>query len=120
MRREVTEAMRDALLESNYNPSSLHDEGRRARALLEGARERVAAVLGASRNEIIFTGGGTEANNVALFGAARAASPGARLVASAIEHHSVLAPLERLRDEGYEVSLLAVGSDGLRRAGVLR
>jgi cysteine desulfurase len=105
--------MRDAFLESNYNPSSLHDEGRRARALLDGARERVAAVLGASRNEITFTSGGTEANNVALFGVAHAGSRGARLVASAIEHRAVLAPLERLRDEGYEVSLLAVGSDGL-------
>jgi cysteine desulfurase len=112
MRREVTEAMRDAFLESNYNPSSLHDEGRRARALLEGARERIAAVLGASRNEITFTSGGTEANNIALFGVARAASRRARFVATAIEHHAVLAPLERLRDEGFEVSLLVVGSNG--------
>lgn len=112
VRPEVTEAMREALVNSSYNPSSLHDEGRRARASLEGARERVAAVLGASRNEITFTSGGTEANNMALFGVARIGPPGARFVASTIEHHSVLAPLERLRDEGYEVSLLAVGSDG--------
>lgn len=113
LRPEVTEAMHEALVNSNYNPSSLHDEGRRARALLEGARERVAAVLGASRNEITFTSGGTESNNVALFGVARAAPPGARFVASTIEHHSVLAPLERLRDEGYQVSFLAADSDGL-------
>jgi cysteine desulfurase len=113
LRPEVTEAMHEALVNSSYNPSSLHDEGRKARALLDGARERVAAVLGASRNEITFTSGGTEANNMALFGVARTGPPGARFVASAIEHHSVLAPLEHLGDKGYEVSLLAVGSDGL-------
>ncbi len=104
--------MRVAFADANYNPSSLHAEGRRARAVLDAARERIAAVLGAERNEIIFTGGGTEANNEALFGVARAAGPGARLVATAIEHHAVLSPLERLRDEGFDVTLLPVGADG--------
>jgi cysteine desulfurase len=112
LRPEVTEAMHEALVNSNYNPSSLHDEGRRARALLEGARERIAAVLGASRTEITFTSGGTEANNIAVFGVARAGPKSARFVSTAIEHHAILGPLERLRDEGFEVSLLPVGSDG--------
>jgi cysteine desulfurase len=112
LRPEVVEAMRDAAADADYNPSSLHAEGRRARAALEAARRRVADALGAQRREITFTGGGTEANNEALFGAARAAQPGASFVSTAIEHHAVLGPLERLGEEGFGVRLLAVASDG--------
>jgi cysteine desulfurase len=112
LRSEVAEAMRAAAQDANYNPSSLHAEGRRARALLEEARERAARVLGASRNEIVFTSGGTEADNLSLEGVLRAATPGAHVVTTAAEHHAVLEPLERLHEEGYQRTVLPVASDG--------
>jgi cysteine desulfurase len=113
LRAEVAEAMREAVADSNYNPSSLHAEGRRAAAVLDAARERVASLLVATRSEIIFTSSGTEADNLALLGVARAASPGGHVVVTAIEHHAVLSAVDRLREEGFEVSVLPVGRDGL-------
>ncbi len=104
--------MRRVFAESGFNPSSLHAEGRRARAVLDDARDRVAAVLGAKRGEIVFTGGGTEADNQAILGAARASRGPAHVVASAIEHHAVLAALEQLKSEGFDTTLLPVESDG--------
>lgn len=104
--------MRDAFPDADYNPSSLYAEGRRARSLLDDARERIAAALGASRNEIVLTASGTEANNEALFGVAAALHGGARFVASAIEHHAVIRPLARLTDEGFQTALLPVDSNG--------
>jgi cysteine desulfurase len=112
LRAEVADAMREAFADSNYNPSSLHAEGRRARAVLDAARERVASLLGAARNEIIFTGSGTEADNLALLGVARAAARGAHVLATAIEHHAVTSALDRLRHEGFETTMLPVDSDG--------
>jgi len=103
--------MREAFPDADHNPSSLHAEGRRARALIEGARDRIAAALGAARNEITFTSGGTEANTAALFGVARARS--GRLLATPIEHLSVREPLGRLRDEGFQVAVVPVDSSGL-------
>jgi len=113
LRAEVAAAMHDSLESANYNPSSLHAEGRRARTALEDARERAAAVLGAARNEIIFTSGGTESDNLAILGALAAAPPGAHMVTSAIEHHAVLATAEQLRARGIETTVLPVGSDGM-------
>jgi cysteine desulfurase len=113
LRVEVVDAMREALVDSNYNPSSLHAEGRRARAVLDGARERIASLLGAARSEISFTAGGTEAANQALLGAARTSPRGSHVVASGIEHHAVLSALDQLNDEGYETTLLPVSRDGL-------
>ena len=89
-------AVRDAMLpflgEIWGNPSSVHHVGRRARALLDEARERAAKVLGCKPSEIIFTSGGTESNNLAIFGMARLLeSKGRHLITSAIEHHAVLA-----------------------------
>jgi cysteine desulfurase len=112
LRAEVVETMREAFAESNYNPSSLHAEGRAARALLDAARDRIAALLGAARNEITFTAGGTEADNQALLGITRLAPRGAHLVATAIEHRAVLSALDRLHDEGYETTLLPVDDRG--------
>ena len=112
VRREVADAMRDAADQSNFNPSSLHFEGRRARAALDAARDRVAAAIGSNRDEIVFTSGGTEAGNLALLGAVRAAPRPAHVVASAIEHHAVLAALDRLREEGFETSLVPVDREG--------
>lgn len=86
------------------NPSSLHTSGRRARAVLEESRERVAAVLGAAPSEVVFTSGGTEADNLAIAGtyAARtAADPVARgIITSTIEHHAVLETVQALERQG--------------------
>ncbi|MEO3745445.1 cysteine desulfurase family protein [Plantactinospora sp. B5E13] len=99
------------------NPSSLHAAGRLARRRVEESRERVAAVLGARPSEVIFTGGGTESDNLAvkgIFWARRAAEPARiRVVASAIEHHAVLDPVEWLaRHEGATPSWLPVDGTG--------
>ncbi|KGN37013.1 cysteine desulfurase family protein [Knoellia subterranea] len=92
------------------NPSSLHTSGRSARAVVEESREQIAAALGARPSEVVFTSGGTEADNLAIKGtyAARSRSVGAsRLVVSGIEHHAVLDPVEHLvRRQGAEVTWL--------------
>ncbi len=113
VRAEVIEAMLPYFAQTGYNPSSLHAEGRAARAALDAARERVARCLGAKSKEIVFTGGGSEADNLAVIGAARALrTRGRHLVSTAVEHHAVLHALEALRDEGWEMTMLAVDADG--------
>ena len=112
LRSEVAHVMAQTSLRCGFNASSLHFEGRLARAALDDARDRVARILGAKRTEIIFTSGGTEANNLALLGIVQAAAPGARIVASAVEHHSVLAVLERLRESGAADSPIPVDANG--------
>ncbi len=112
LRAEVAQEMRRISDDCGFNPSSLHAEGRRARATLDAARDRIAQAIGASRSEIVFTSGGTEANNLALFGVTRAMARPAHVVASAVEHHGVIAALERLRDEGIETSLVPVDGNG--------
>jgi cysteine desulfurase len=107
------------------NASSLHAAGRCARRRVEESRERVAAALGARPSEVIFTGGGTESDNLAvkgIFWARRAAEPERRrLVASAVEHHAVLDAVEWLgRHEGAEVSWLPVDGSGRLSEGPLR
>ena len=103
-----------AVLESEFgNPSSIHQEGQRARRLLDEARSRVAQLLGAHPREIVFTSGGTEAANLALFGVMRRAAPGAHLIISAIEHPAVLNAAAQLEREGYRVTRLPVDSRGL-------
>ena len=95
------------------NPSSPHAEGRRARDLLEGARERVASVLGCRGREVLFTSGGTEAANLGLVGAARArAATGRHVVVTAVEHAAVLEPASALEGEGYAVTRVPPRSDG--------
>lgn len=112
-RPEVVEAMLPYLSELGYNPSSLHGEGRQARAALDAARESVARAIGARTNEIIFTGGGSEADNLAILGAARTLrSRGKHIVTSAIEHHAVLHAVGVLKDEGWEVTVLDASSGG--------
>ncbi|HEX8806644.1 MAG TPA: cysteine desulfurase family protein [Candidatus Aquilonibacter sp.] len=97
-----------------HNPSSLHAEGRQARAGLDRARDRVAAALGVARKEITFVGSGSEADNQAILGAARAhRTKGAHVVSTQIEHSAVLHALDALRDEGFEVTLLPVDERGL-------
>jgi cysteine desulfurase len=107
--RAAMDAVED---EGTFNPSSPHAEGRRARTVLERARERVARVLNASRRSIAFTGGGTEANNLALFGVARAATKRRHVVVSAIEHHSIARVADELESAGFAVTHVAIDSDG--------
>ncbi len=96
------------------NPSSVHQVGQRARAALDDARARAAGFLGAKPSEVIFTSGGTESNNLAIFGAARLLKPmGRHLITSAIEHHAVLHCFDYLeKKEGFEVSRLPVDAEG--------
>jgi len=111
-------AVRDAMLpflgEIWGNPSSIHHVGRKARVRLDDARDRAANLLGAKPSEIIFTSGGTEANNLAILGSARALrAKGKHLITSAIEHHAVLQGFEYLeKNEGFSVTRLPVDSAG--------
>ncbi len=99
--------------ERGYNASSLHGEGRAARAALDDARDTVARLLGAKRKEIVFTGSGSEADNMALAGIARRhADRGRHIVSTTIEHHAVLHALDALRDDGFEITLLPVSANG--------
>lgn len=99
------------------NPSSIHGEGVRAAAHLAAARRRAAAVLGVSPTEIVFTGGGTESNNLAVFGPARFYNRQFKkhphIITSVIEHHSVLRPLQALEANGVSVTYLPVDKEGL-------
>jgi cysteine desulfurase len=112
LRTEVIDAMQAAAGAGNFNPSSLHAEGRRARALVDDARDRVASALGASRKEITFTGSGTEADNLALHGVVRAPGSRQHVVVSAIEHHAVLQAAEDLRERGCDVTTVGVDACG--------
>ena len=119
----VVAAMLPYFTERFGNPSSIHRFGRAALEALDDAREAVAAVLGASRKEIIFTGGGSEADNLAIKGVAlaqREAGKGAHIITSAIEHHAVLHAVEQLEAFGFEATLLPVDGDGLVRPADLR
>jgi cysteine desulfurase len=111
----VRAAMLPFLTDIWGNPSSVHQVGRRARALLDDARDRAARFLGARPSEIIFTSGGTEANNLALFGSARLLkSKGRHLITSSIEHPAVLQCFDYLeKKEGFTVSRLPVDVNGL-------
>jgi cysteine desulfurase len=110
----VRAAMLPFLGEVWGNPSSVHHVGRKARALLDDARDRAAKFLGAKPSEIIFTSGGTEANNLAIFGTARRLkSKGKHLITSVVEHHAVLQCFDYLEKwEGFSVTRLPVDTDG--------
>lgn len=95
-----------------YNPSSLYQSARQAKAQLEAARAQTAKVLGSKPSEIIFTAGGTESVNLAIFGVARN-FPGSRVLASAIEHEAVLESLKVLEGEGHKIQLLPVKPNGI-------
>jgi cysteine desulfurase len=107
------EAMLPFLGQDYGNPSSLHRLGQRARAAVEQARAEVAALLGADPAEVVFTASGSEADNLALRGAAaKARPPRAAIVSSAIEHHAVLNTAKAMRDEGRPVAIARVREDG--------
>jgi cysteine desulfurase len=112
LRAEVRARWLEVASERLGNPSSLHASGRCARALVDESRARVAEALGVHEDEIFFTSGATEANNLALFGVLDAAGPHGGLVTTAVEHSSVLAPARALAAAGRPVSLVPPGSDG--------
>ena len=109
---EVLEAMLPGLRENYGNPSSIHSFGRSARVQLDEAREKVARLINAQSSEIIFTSGGTEANNLALLGVAFKDKE-KKIITSKVEHPSVLNPCRQLEEQGVEVHYLDV--DGLGR-----
>jgi cysteine desulfurase len=113
LRREAFEAMQPWLTEGFGNPSSVHSFGRWARAGLDEAHERVARSLGATPREIVFTSGGTEANNLAIKGAAWAGKGrGHRIITSSVEHHSVGHTVRYLEKFGFEIVELPVDRYG--------
>jgi cysteine desulfurase len=107
---EVFEAMRPYFGEHFGNASSIHHHGQETRAAVERARESVAALLGCRPAEIVFTSGGTEADNLAIFGLVR---PGDHVISSTIEHHAVLNSCKHLEEKGIEVTYLPVDGRGL-------
>ena len=112
VRPEVALAMQQALRDLGANPSSAHREGQRVRTAVEHAREQVAALLGARPDEVVFTSGGTEANNAALFGSAAARPDRTALLVSAVEHPSVSAPVQALRKAGHRLDIVPVDGNG--------
>jgi len=114
MRPEVLEAMTPYLLEQYGNPSSVHSAGRSARAAIDKARRQIAQELNAKPTELIFTSGGTESDNYAIFGAAEAArEKGRHLITTRFEHHAVLHAFEELEKQGYDVTYLDVPTTGV-------
>ncbi|HTH53395.1 MAG TPA: cysteine desulfurase family protein [Edaphobacter sp.] len=114
---EVFEAMRPFYLEHYGNASSIHQQGQHARAAVDRAREAVAALLHCRPAEVIFTSGGTESDNLALFGVL---SEGDHLITSAVEHEAVLRAAESLASRGVEVTFLPVTSQGVVEPDALR
>ena len=111
---DVLEAMMPYLTTQYANPSTLYAFGREARAAVEDAREKVAALIGADPSEIYFTAGATESDNWAIMGIASATeSRGKHIITSAIEHHAVLGACEFLKRRGYEITIIPVDGDGL-------
>lgn len=111
---EVAKVMYHILLNEYGNASSVHQFGRSAKRIVSGARDRIAGFLGCSPEEWIFTSGGTESDNLALFGAAHAsAHKGRHIITTAIEHHAVLHTCGELEAQGFEVTYLPVDSTGL-------
>ena len=108
---EVRAAMNEALDVTFGNPSSIHSAGQAARRLVDRARVQVAGLIGAAADEIVFTSGGTESDNLAVLGVAEAAT-GHGIVTSAVEHKAVLDPCKYLQAKGHAVTFLPVDRDG--------
>ncbi|OMC69210.1 cysteine desulfurase NifS [Paenibacillus sp. FSL H7-0326] len=111
---EVAEAMLKVMTGQFGNASSVHAFGRAAKRTVSSARDKIAAFLGSFPDELIFTSGGTESDNLAIFGALSAhENNGKHIITTSIEHHAVLHSFEQLEQEGYEVTYLPVDSYGL-------
>jgi len=114
MRPEVWAAMLPTFNENFGNPSSIHWFGQQAKALLDSARQEVARLIHAESSEIVFLGGGTEADNLAIRGIAEAhKAKGRHIITSKIEHHAVLHTCKDLEKQGWEITWLNVSRDGL-------
>jgi cysteine desulfurase len=120
---EVAEVLQRAHRDGLANPASQHRPGQKARRLLDDAREQIAALLGAEltgphADRLVLTSGGTEANNLAVLGIARARAPGqpGQLIVSAMEHPSVIEPAEWLMEQGWRLDVLGVSGEGVIRS----
>ncbi|MBR5986398.1 MAG: IscS subfamily cysteine desulfurase [Clostridia bacterium] len=115
MSRRAIDAMLPYMEEVYGNPSSLYSKGQAAKEALEKARERVAACIGSTAREIYFTSGGSEADNQAIISAAAngAKKDKKHIISTAFEHHAVLHTLKKLEKQGYEVTYLPVGENGI-------
>lgn len=114
VRQEVLEAMLPYFTDTFGNPSSIYSAGREAKRAIEEARDTVARLLHCQNSEIYFTGGGTEADNWALIGAAFAnQKKGNHIITSAIEHHAVLHTCQYLEKHGFRVTYVGVDADGI-------
>ncbi len=111
LRVEAAASLSRLLADSGGNPSSVHRSGQRSRRMLETARAQVAAIFGADARRIVFTSGGTESNNLAIFGAITA-SRRRKIISSEIEHSSILAPLAELERRGFEIVRVAPDAGG--------
>ncbi|MFZ0704758.1 MAG: cysteine desulfurase family protein, partial [Candidatus Korobacteraceae bacterium] len=107
---EVFDAMRPYFFEGFGNASSIHQQGQQARAAVERAREQVGELLNCRAAEVVFTSGGTEGDNLALFGLVK---PGDHVITSAVEHHAVLNSCKRLEEMGCSVTYLPVDAQAL-------
>src|SRR5688572_26771417 len=117
----VLAAMMPYLTENYGNASSVHLFGQQARAAVDKSRRQIASLIGARPNEIVFTSGGTEANNLAIRGVCEAAEPhGRHIITSAIEHPSARGPIDQLEKQGWEVTRLPVYDDGIVRVEDVR
>lgn len=113
IRPEVAEVMMKVMTEQYGNASSVHSFGRAAKRLISSARDQVSAVVGCRPDELVFTAGGTESDNLALFGVAAArAERGKHIITTGTEHHAVLHTCQRLEKDGYEVTYLPVDRYG--------
>ncbi len=108
----VLEDMMPYLKEQYGNPSSIHRYGRFAHRAIEKARKQIAYLINADPSEILFTSGGTESNNTALYGIAKK-NPGSRIITSSIEHDAILEPCKKLEKEGFDIIYLPVNNYGL-------
>ena len=121
LRRDVLDAMMPYLTDIYGNPSSLHYFGQEAHKAVENARHQVASALNAEDNEIVFTGCGTEADNMALKGIAeKYQSKGKHIITSSVEHHAILHTCEYLEKHGFEVTYLPVDEYGMVKAEQVR
>lgn len=111
---EVAQIMLEYMTEKFGNPSSIHSFGREVRKAIDGARENVASLIGANANEIFFTSGGTEADNLALKGVAYAnRKKGNHIITTSIEHHAVLHACEALEKQGFSITYLPVDENAM-------
>ena len=117
----VRAAMLKTLSEDYGNPSSMHWAGRAAAKLTAEAREEISKGIGCLPDELYFTSGATEADNLALLGVMRCFKPGkAHLITTSIEHHAILHAAQHLEREGYAVSYIPVDAQGLVNVGALQ